>query len=391
VHERGIAFEDLPRTFQDFVEFAQSIGIRYIWIDSLCIIQGDSQDWHSEAAKMGNVYRNAALVVAASGAEDSSQGLFVNIRSARIVFRLPYRTGAGVNGTFNMMQLPAYSDWYPAHGPLETRAWTLQERYLAQRFITFMPGGITWSCKTMSVNEAGQTLAGFNRMGEDWFRLLNVYTRRSLTFPSDRTEALRGIAEELAPGSWKDRYIPDYGVWADKLMEQLLWFKNGPCFDNSKLPNKPSWSWTATGSVKAWPFGFAFDYDLPGLNKMLGELVITSEGHLHIFGHLSTAIPAPSYVRDESTARHLRLPEVQQLYHTWSKRPTTSYILTQDIDHGYGQVNLGSACFDNDSITSYSHAFFLRRRKIWSQSTGAQKPFVKHEFIVRIHHLDTMG
>ena len=51
-HQSGIPFKNLPKTFQDTVQFAQGIGIRCLWIDSLCIIQGDGRDWHSEAAKM---------------------------------------------------------------------------------------------------------------------------------------------------------------------------------------------------------------------------------------------------------------------------------------------------------------------------------------------------
>ena len=55
-HQSSIPFNNLPKTFQDTIKFAQGMGIRYVWIDSLCIIQGDSRDWHSEAAKMGEVY-----------------------------------------------------------------------------------------------------------------------------------------------------------------------------------------------------------------------------------------------------------------------------------------------------------------------------------------------
>jgi hypothetical protein len=225
-HQNGIAFEDLPRTFQDFVNIARSIGIKYIWIDSLCIIQGNSRDWHSEAEKMGDVYRNAAFVIAASGAEDSSQGLFINDRSVEKVYRLPYRTAAEVKGTFNIVQSPNESDWHPAHGPLETRAWALQERYLARRLITFMPRGITWRCNSISVNEAGESFLDLRR-NKSWTLLLSEYTRRALTFPSDRTEAIRGVAEEFQR-SRTDRYIPDYGVWEDQLTNQLLWFKDGP-------------------------------------------------------------------------------------------------------------------------------------------------------------------
>lgn len=409
-HQNGIAFEDLPRTFQDFVNIARSIGIKYIWIDSLCIIQGNSRDWHSEAEKMGDVYRNAAFVIAASGAEDSSQGLFINDRLAEKVYRLPYRTAAEVKGTFNIVQSPNESDWHPAHGPLETRAWALQERYLARRLITFMPRGITWRCSSMSVNEAGESFLDFRR-NKSWFLLLSEYTRRALTFPSDRTEAIRGVAEEYQ-GSRKARYIPDNGVWEDQLTDQLLWFKDGPFFDNGRLSHKPSWSWITTGSAKIWPQEVLFvnsdgtwsvipplTWTTAGsakiwpqkvlaakpvfLETMSNELAIISGGYLQVLGHMSTARPALSYVRDRYTARDLQVPEVQSLYVKWSEQPASSHILTQDMDEDYDQTNLGSARFDNDEMKSYSHAWFLGKQTFKSEPL-VRKPFVKREFIVRV-------
>ena len=140
-HQDGIPFENLPKTFQDCVEFSQCMGIRYVWIDSLCIIQDDHQDWLSEAAKMRDVYKNAALVVGASGAKDSTEGLFITNRPRGRIFRLPYRVNGKIQGTFNMTQL--YGQWDLFTGPLEKRAWTLQERYLARHFLAFMPYGIT--------------------------------------------------------------------------------------------------------------------------------------------------------------------------------------------------------------------------------------------------------
>jgi hypothetical protein len=398
-HQKGIAFGDLPRTFQDFVNIARSIGIKYIWIDSLCIIQGNSRDWHSEAEKMGDVYRNAAFVIAASGAEDSSQGLFINDRLAEKVFRLPYRTADEVKGTFNIVQSPNEPDWHPAHGPLETRAWALQERYLARRLITFMSRGITWRCDSISVNEAEEPFLDIRR-NHCWALLLSEYTRRALTFPSDRTEAIRGVAEELQL-SRTDRYIPDYGVWEDQLTNQLLWYKDGPFFDNGRLSHKPSWSWITTGSAKIWSQEILLmDSDgeasvIPPstrttvgsakiwlqkvlaarpvfLETMSNELAITFEGSLQVLGHLSTATPAPSYV-----------PEVRSFYDGWSEQPASSYILTQDIDDDYDQTNLGSARFDDDAMKSYSHAWFLGKQ-IFKSEPLVRKPFVKREFIVRV-------
>jgi hypothetical protein len=386
-HQKGIAFENLPRTFQDFVSLAQSIGIRYIWIDSLCIIQGNSQDWHSEAAKMGDVYRNAALVIAASGAEDSSRGLFINDRSARTVFKLPYRSAAGVSGTFNMMQSPDESDWHPARGPLETRAWTLQERYLAQRLITFMPGGITWSCKTISVDEVGESIPllagqtiGFG-WTDHWFRLLAEYTGRSLTFPSDRTEALLGIAGDLTRWSREDQYIPEYGVWEDSLMEQLLWFQDGPYSDEDESPKKPSWSWTATGGAKLWPIEVLVGNSELSPRTELQEITITSHGHLQISGLLSTVKQAPTYVRDQYTAHDLQIPTVQLLFYSWRRdHRLRTHILTQDINDSYDRLHLGNARFDSDTVTSYSHACLLGKQPMPKSS----EKIMRRQFIVRI-------
>jgi hypothetical protein len=64
--QAGIAFESLPALFQDAVVATRNLGIPYLWIDSICIIQDSKQDWEAESAKMGSVYRNAYVTIAAS-------------------------------------------------------------------------------------------------------------------------------------------------------------------------------------------------------------------------------------------------------------------------------------------------------------------------------------
>ncbi len=61
-----IVFESLPKTFQDVISIARRLGIQYVWIDSLCIIQTDLLDWELESAKMSDIYANAYLTIAAS-------------------------------------------------------------------------------------------------------------------------------------------------------------------------------------------------------------------------------------------------------------------------------------------------------------------------------------
>ena len=57
-HLEGIEFKVLPRTFQDAVTVTRAIGVRYLWIDCLCIVQDDKNDWKKEAAMMGSIYES---------------------------------------------------------------------------------------------------------------------------------------------------------------------------------------------------------------------------------------------------------------------------------------------------------------------------------------------
>jgi len=382
-HRSGIPFEDLPRTFQDCVEFSHGMGVEYVWIDSLCIIQDDNQDWHSEAAKMGDVYANAAIVVAASGAKDSSEGLFITNRPRARILRLPYRVHGEVQGTFNMMQL--FGEWDPKSGPLETRAWTLQERCLARRFLAFMPNGITWICKDVSIDEAGRQFKGFNEE-YSWLWLLHTFTTRSLTVPSDRPEAIKGIA-----GGRKllrsDRYVAEYGVWEEHLVHQLLWMSNGPNFDDDfddgRLPNSPSWSWITTKDVKQWPYQ-VYDGSLGIVQQseeMSTELVITPAGNLHLLGHLSSKELARSHAHDASTLPELKLGDIG---YSHDHDPHLARIITQDMHDARHQTVLGIVRPDYISTALYTHVCFLVKEEL----EGTEDVNVEQQTIVRSNRLD---
>ena len=86
--------------------------------------------------------------MAVSGAKESSEGLFISERQPYTVLQLPYMSAGECKGTFNMMKLPKDSDSDPRTGPLDGRAWTFQELYLAQRLVAFMPACISWVCNT---------------------------------------------------------------------------------------------------------------------------------------------------------------------------------------------------------------------------------------------------
>jgi len=76
-HMASIAFSSLPRTFQDSITTCRYLGIRFIWIDSLCIIQDSVEDWEAKSSMMGNFYKNSVLTIAAVSAADSRMGCYM--------------------------------------------------------------------------------------------------------------------------------------------------------------------------------------------------------------------------------------------------------------------------------------------------------------------------
>ncbi|KAI8649693.1 HET domain-containing protein [Fusarium keratoplasticum] len=125
--ERGIELKDLPRTFQDAVEVARGLQVRYLWIDALCIIQNEDnhEDWKRECGNMASIYRNSYVTIAAAWANSANGGCFTTpdpgVAIGPIIMRkvshFPY-----------LATLEASTDF-----PILTRAWAYQERLLAPR------------------------------------------------------------------------------------------------------------------------------------------------------------------------------------------------------------------------------------------------------------------
>jgi hypothetical protein len=165
----------LPKTFQDAIITALRLEIRYLWIDSLCIIQDDKTDWDTEAARMGAIYENAYLTIAAASSPSSvfpflgprtpnyrpktlqfpnPQRLSNNINNHTVygssddINALRVRQGPSIHG-INLSELSKPR----IYGPLSTRGWALQERVLSSRIVHFTDEGIVWECRTSIQNE----------------------------------------------------------------------------------------------------------------------------------------------------------------------------------------------------------------------------------------------
>jgi hypothetical protein len=299
-HVEGISFSDLPLTFRDAVMATRALGVEYLWIDSLCIIQDSHDDWISEATRMASVYENAYLTISADAASDCQAGFLAKParkfgRCVSVPFDLQDSRRQRVKGMLYlrekgplMRQLPVHG-WRPAsmlEGPplpkissknaveapaippcllvieeaptsrLSTRGWVMQERMLSPRSLHFGPSEIGWECRSCISCECTQGSLRSRRGGPllkgslirtDWHKTVKEYTRMSLTVANDRLPALSGLVSVLSRGATlDDEYI--CGLWRSTMTQDLLWHRSSiksQARDEIALspPYAPTWSW----------------------------------------------------------------------------------------------------------------------------------------------------
>ncbi|KAI0097509.1 heterokaryon incompatibility protein-domain-containing protein [Nemania sp. FL0031] len=277
---KGIRWEGIPKTFQDVIEVLRRLHFRYLWIDSICIIQDDADDWTREAAAMCNVYSQAAITLAATNSPDSHHGLHSvlsqdyrchefsmalndGITNLRVWGRRPIPHFAN-SETHNMRQ-----DETP---PLLKRGWVLQERLLSRRVVHFANAEVTWECLDRcqcqclgaddehTVNQKvvlGAFLHGPRTQfkteypAAPWFEIVEEYTNLALTFAKDRFPALSGAAQRSRQFRGGDKYVA--GLWESEIAQGLAWCACAPLRARPKEWVAPTWSWAAVDSRVAWP------------------------------------------------------------------------------------------------------------------------------------------
>lgn len=75
LHLREISLAQLSQTLQDAIEITRLLGFQYLWVDSMCMIQDDDNDWLQEPNAMGAIYENAYCTLAAADGIDGSFNL----------------------------------------------------------------------------------------------------------------------------------------------------------------------------------------------------------------------------------------------------------------------------------------------------------------------------
>lgn len=271
-YKESLPLERLPRTFRDAIDFTRALGIPYLWIDSLCIIQDDKLDWEREAAKMAAIYTNCYVTIAASASSNADGGLFPrqDIGTCKV----------GTLCCHDRPFLPVYIRKEPAHYPqatdyaLSQRAWVLQETLLSPRTLYFLGPEIMFECHEGMQCQCGITdqKACVKRRdlttSVSWGRTLFGYARTSLTFSRDTLPALSGLATQWLTTHPTDRYLA--GLWRSNLVQGLIWSASPVQLGTRVRPwRAPSWSWASVTATDADSFCVNyFDY-APGIAAMV--------------------------------------------------------------------------------------------------------------------------
>ncbi|TGJ84188.1 hypothetical protein E0Z10_g4572 [Xylaria hypoxylon] len=283
----------LPQVFQDAIKVIQSLGIRYLWADCLCIMQDSLPDWEIESLQMRKIYTNSICTISITGFEDNPTG-FLNKTCDYVPLPYPVqpRWARNIQGGWCVLD-PFFWWWQVTKAPLTKRGWVFQERFLSPRVIHFGPEQLLWECASLDACEAfpqglpavveSPRHTGFKRLDflfkdnaregllpenrhllsvteEDllhhWCGIVQAYTRTNLTKPSDKLIALAGVAQLMSPPDdptntmSSNRYLA--GLFEQHLLLMLEWHSDGNMYSLPE-PSRarplqyraPSWSWAS--------------------------------------------------------------------------------------------------------------------------------------------------
>jgi hypothetical protein len=141
-HIEGVPLSELPKTFQDAVHVTRCLGIQYLWIDSLCIIQDDAKDWEEESKRMEQVYSSAYATISASCASGTDDGFL----KPRIGRECVTKTDSVTGSTVYLCRAIDNFDDDVENGEINKRGWILQERALSRRTMYFTEKQAYWEC-----------------------------------------------------------------------------------------------------------------------------------------------------------------------------------------------------------------------------------------------------
>lgn len=283
--------ENMTPVLYDAVQLTRKLGIPYLWIDALCILQDDDKDWNQNAANMHKIYGSAAITIAAWASESAGEH-FRNARQRPVYLEFRPDRKTDLSGFYKVRFMFSYGgepkaehfSYRPVrNGEVECkwafRGWTFQERLASTRILGFGRSELCFKCPEKSqcfgqdpcdpdptgfLAQWGDNRIHGDETAEQWENLIMLYTERHAGFTriTDKLPAFSGVAALIGEklGLAKEDYLA--GIWRSQLSTGLMWHNISTKPQTlsqyisdlaAKLSVGPSWSWASAGEIDWWP------------------------------------------------------------------------------------------------------------------------------------------
>lgn len=315
--QRTVGFDmaELPKTIEDAINITHKLGIRFIWIDAVCIIQDEPghADFLRESVRMSDYYGNAYLTIVAASSSNSEGGCAV-LRSIGLTPLEDCEIG-GLNGDAFAPIATLFSSKQshtkkgrtrlricPSRSKLSyrydqcidnsiwaTRGWTFQERLLSNRVVFWTDFGLWWDCGDIVSSEYDtedheievdrfrphrlHLISTEKLTGYLWYEQLSKFSKCNFTVATDRLVALSGLAKRVQKsldrrtgstlGSWAPLSMREKplstpitylgGMWSNNITMNLAWASEAEsCNRRHQDYVGPSWSFLSIDGPVSW-------------------------------------------------------------------------------------------------------------------------------------------
>ncbi|KAI0121570.1 HET-domain-containing protein [Hypoxylon sp. NC0597] len=285
----GIPISQLPKTLRDAAWLTSEIGLEYLWIDALCVVQDDVKDKNHEIPRMELYYGHSTVTICAASAAKYSEGFLLS-REEDVAdysigpLQLRVKTSTGASGYVQAVEEADNFNLKRPQEPIALRGWTLQESLLSRRMLIFSSRQLYFTCTVANASCGGpeptlkprvmtsyesrvvgvHTLSGLRiyPIREIWDTIVIEYTRRFLGVPTDKLPAISAMASTL-PQMAKERnqkmvYLAGLMIDVSDVENydwrtELLWVVSRMESTQRVSGRGPSWSWCSVdGPIWTW-------------------------------------------------------------------------------------------------------------------------------------------